>query len=129
MCLQLKSNLSHYVMKRFKPHKTKSKIDHVKHFCYSIRKLLHDQFFIRKKKFDAHTNKRGKHTKMCFYFCYQAKSSAKIWQMPWKSGQSFVCSREFVGMVFRSIFGSHLCWICVKMSKCDSFLLSHTIQT
>lgn len=93
-----------------------------KYFSYSIRKLLYDQFFIRKSCARAQT-----HRKYAFTF-----DNSKSWNREQKSLTNvpkirpiIVCLHTDFWNDFREI-GSHFCWMCVKFEWISRLFLSLT---
>lgn len=96
------------------------KRDMKKYFSYSIRKLLYDQFFIRKSYARAQT-----HRKYAFTF-----DNSKSWNREQKSLTNvpkirpiIVCLHTDFWNDFREI-GSHFCWMCVKIEWISRLFLS-----
>lgn len=96
-----------------------------KYFSYSIRKLLYDQFFIRKSCARAQT-----HRKYAFTF-----DNSKSWNREQKSLTNvpkirpiIVCLHTDFWNDFREI-GSHFCWMCVKIEWISRlFFISHSFD-
>lgn len=123
MCLQLKSNLSHYVMKRVIP-TAKNEI------WRSILVIQSENFFTINFSFEK-VVLGHKHTENMLLLLITAKvgiGSKKILTNVPKIRPIIVCLHTDFWNDFREI-GSHFCWMCVKIEWISRlFFISHSFD-